>query len=218
MKAVIFDLDGTLIDSMRIWTQIDVDFLNRYGYVVPDWLESKVEGMSFTETAIFFKKSFDIPLDIEEIKAVWNEYAVEYYAHKIPLKEGALEFLEFLRQNKIKIGIATSNNRELVDIVLDSLKIRHYFDSIRTSCEVGKGKPNPDIYLKVAEDLEVSPNECLVFEDVPNGILGGHNAGMTAWAIKDIQKEIVIEKLKKEADKFIINYYDAIEIWKNNLI
>lgn len=208
IKAVIFDLDGTLVDSMWMWKDIDVEFLDRYQIKLPADLQHQIEGMSFSETAIYFKERFQLPEPLEEIKKVWNLMAKEKYKNQVPLKKGALEFLEFLKSRKIKTGIATSNSMELVKVIIEKYKLKKYFDSIRTSCEVEKGKPSPDIYLLVAKDLKVSPNECLVFEDVIQGIMAGKNAGMQVCAVSDIFSEQEIEKKRKLADYYIDSFHE----------
>lgn len=209
-KAVIFDLDGTLIDSMWMWKQIDIEYLQRFGYDLPEELQSEIEGMSFTETAIYFKNRFQLEDTIDVIKAEWNKMAYEKYSTSVPLKEGAKDFLIYLKSQGIKTGIATSNSRELVDVALKNLDIEDYFDSIRTSCEVEKGKPSPDIYLLVSKDIEVNPMDCLVFEDVIQGIMAGKNAGMTVCAIDDEFSKDVIEEKKEAADYFIHSYKELL--------
>jgi HAD superfamily hydrolase (TIGR01509 family) len=97
--------------------------------------------------------------------------AEDYYKWHIKLKSGAKEFLKLLYEKGIKIGIATSNSRELVDHMLANHGIRQYFSNIRTSCEVEKGKPHPDVYLKVSEDMGIAPAHCLVFEDTLSGVM-----------------------------------------------
>ncbi len=209
IKAVIFDLDGTLIDSMWLWKQIDIDYLGKHNLEFPHDLQSAIEGMSFTETALYFKETFQLPYTIEEIKREWNEMAWYKYTHEVPLKDGVGLFLDFLKMKNIKMGIATSNSRELVDLVVEKLGIKGYFHSIRTSCEVTKGKPSPDIYLLVANDLDVKAEECLVFEDVIHGIMAGINAGMKVCAVyDDFSKDVTDEKVRL-ADYFI-NSFDEI--------
>ena len=211
IDAVIFDLDGTLIDSMWVWEKIDTIFLNKLGYKVPKDMDKILEGKSFTETAVYFKEHFKLEMSIEAIKANWNQMAWEFYTQEVPLKVGAKDFLVWLKEKKMKIGIATSNSIELVEAVLNALNIRQYFSQIRTSCEVGRGKPFPDIYLKVAEDLKVAPDKCLIFEDIPNGLKAGKSAGMTAWGIFDNQTEEMQVEMKKIADHFVMDYYEVIK-------
>ena len=210
--AVIFDLDGTLIDSMWVWENVDKEFLGKRNIAVPVEMNKEIEGKSFTETAEYFKNRFELSMSIEEIKAEWNEMAWDFYTKKVLLKAGVKEFLEFLANNHIKMGIATSNNMFLVVAVLEALDIIKYFDQIRTSCEVGRGKPFPDIYLKVAEDLQVDPQQCLVFEDIPNGVRAGKNAGMLVWGIKDRQIQEVWNEVEQLADNVVTNYYDAMRL------
>ena len=207
--AVIFDLDGTLVDSMWVWTEIDRQFLGKRNIEVPTDMDKALEGMSFTETAQYFKERFNLEMSVEDIKAEWNECAWDFYTKQVPLKKGVREFLEILKAQNIKIGIATSNSVLLVEAVLKALDIQDYFQQIRTSCEVGRGKPFPDIYLKVADDLGAEPNRCLVFEDIPNGVRAGKNAGMTAWCIKDRQEDEVWEEAKALADQ-AVNDYDEV--------
>lgn len=208
IQAVIFDLDGTLVDSMWMWREIDIQYLGRYGIQLPETLQAEIEGMSFTETAVYFKETFHIPQTIEEIKQDWYEMAYEKYAHEVPLKAGALELLKFLYGKGIRTGIATSNGIRLVEAVMESNGLGKYIQVVRTACDVAKGKPAPDIYLKVAEDLGVDSENCLVFEDVPMGILAGKNAGMPVCAVEDSHSRNQIEEKRRFADYYINSFHD----------
>lgn len=210
IKAVIFDLDGTLVDSMWMWHSIDVEFLQNYGYSCPDDLHRMIEGMSFTETAVYFQKRFQLPLGIQEIKEIWTRMCIDKYRCEVPLKPGAGEFLEYLKKRGICCGIATSNGQEIVAAVLDSLKIRSYFQVVATSCEVKAGKPEPDIYLYVAEKLGVKPEDCLVFEDIPAGITAGKRAGMTVCGVEDEFSRPWKEEKLELADYYIDDYFDIL--------
>lgn len=210
-KAVIFDLDGTLVDSMWMWKAIDIEYLGKFGFDLPPTLQKDIEGMSFSETAVYFKKTFQIPDSLEVIKTDWNQMAYEKYTKEVSLKKGVKEFLEYCKENSIKLGIATSNSRELVDATLEALNIREYFDCVMTSCEVAKGKPAPDIYLAVAEKVGINPGECLVFEDIEMGILAGKNAGMEVCAVEDEFSMDQMELKKNLADYYIKDY---TEIWR----
>lgn len=210
VKAVIFDLDGTLVDSMWMWPDIDIGFLKDRGFLCPPELEKEVEGMSFSETAAHFKKRFGLKETEEEIKQIWMEMSIDKYRSQVPLKPGAGEFLDHLSDRNILMGIATSNGREMVDAVIDSLGIGKYFKVIATSCEVAEGKPSPDIYLKVAGELSVKPCECLVFEDVPAGILAGKRAGMKVCAIEDDFSRHMEAEKRELADYYIRDYFDIL--------
>ncbi len=210
-KAAIFDLDGTLVDSMWMWKAIDIEFLGRYGYGCPDDLQRAIEGMSFSETAAYFKERFSLPMELNEIKDIWIRMSIDKYRHEVPLKTGAKAFLNELKGRGFKLGIATSNGRDMVDAVLESLQIRPCFQVIATACEVAAGKPAPDIYLNVAERLKVAPEDCVVFEDVPAGIQAGKNAGMTVFAVEDaFSLEMKAEK-EQLADYYIRDYYELLD-------
>ncbi len=210
IKAVIFDLDGTLVDSMWMWRNIDIEYLGRFGIPLPETLQKDISGMSFSETAVYFKETFGIPDSLDEIKKTWNEMAFYKYTHEVPPKPGVLEFLKRLKALGIHTGIATSNSKELAEAVVESLNISGYMDEIHTSCEVAKGKPAPDIYLLVAKCLGVKPEECLVFEDIPEGILAGKRAGMKVCAVEDEFSLGMTEEKKKLAD-YYITHYDEVQ-------
>ncbi|HNU79567.1 MAG TPA: HAD family phosphatase [Bacillota bacterium] len=210
IKAVIFDVDGTLIDSMWIWKQVDIEFLGKRGIPLPERLQMEIEGMSYSETAVYFKERFNLPESLEEIKEEWRLMAEDYYKWHIQLKSGAKEFLKLLYDKGLTLGIATSNSRELVDCMLANHGIRKYFSNIRTSCEVEKGKPYPDVYLKVAEDMGIDPCRCLVFEDTLSGVMAAKSAGMRVFAMAD---EISLEskdKLIELAEGYIHSFNEVM--------
>lgn len=209
IKAVIFDLDGTMADSMWVWTEVDREYIEAYGLTVPEHFHEQMEGMSYTETAQYFLDTFpELNQTLEELKQEWLERVYEKYMNEVMLKDGLYEFLEELRRREIRMGIATSNARELVEGLLKARGIESFFGVVRTSCEVKAGKPAPDVYLSAAEELGVRPEECLVFEDVPNGILAGKNAGMTVCAVEDEFSKPQTAKKRELADYYIKNYDD----------
>lgn len=208
-KACLFDLDGTLVESMHIWKDIDIEFLGRFGYDLPPSLQREIEGRSFTETAHYFKGRFDIPLSIDEIMECWNQMAYQKYAEEIGFKRGAFEFVKALKQKGIYTAICTSNSRELVTAVGEHLGFLPYFDAVITSCEVGAGKPEPDIYLEAAKRVHTEPRHCLVFEDTLAGLTAGKRAGMRICAVEDsFTASLRLEKIAL-ADYYIEDY-DAL--------
>lgn len=210
IRAVIFDLDGTLVDSMWIWKKIDIEYLGRFQIPLPEDLQKEIEGMSFTETAHYFKKRFSLPQDIETIKADWNQMAWDKYSREVPLKPGVEAFIQECQGFGIRFGIATSNSRELVENVVAVHHLEHVFSCIITGCDVGRGKPAPDIYLRAAEQLGVEPEHCLVFEDIIPGILAGKAAGMQVCAVEDAYSGAVREEKIKLADYYIRDYWELV--------
>ena len=101
-KAVLFDLDGTLVDSLWVWKQIDLDFLGERGLETPKELQGIVEGMSFTEVAVYFKERFQLKESVEEIKKIWQDMAMERYCHSIQTKPGVKPFLQYLKEDVYK--------------------------------------------------------------------------------------------------------------------
>lgn len=205
-KALIFDLDGSLADSMWMWKQIDIEYLARFDLENPSDLQPAIEGMSFTEVAVYFKERFHIDRSIEEIKADWIEMAWEKYRDDVTLKPGALSLLDHCKEHGIKLGIGTSNSRELVEMFLDKRGVRSYFDCIMTACDVAKGKPAPDIYLKVAQELQVEPKDCLVFEDLVLGITAAKDAGMEVCAVEDDYSIYQRDEKMRSADYYINDF------------
>jgi len=206
-KAVIFDLDGTLIDSMGIWLQVDREYLEKRNITVPnDLFQDVPEGNSYKEICQYFKDKFDLPDTIEEIGKEWQEMVEEHYKNDISLKPGAKDLIEFLHSQNIKLGIGTSNSKHLAETVLKANGVLYYFESIVAGCEDIKGKPFPDIFLKVARELQVEPQDCLVIEDTLHGVRAAHNGNMTAFAIFDNHETHEVEKLKEEAEFYAQNF------------
>lgn len=210
IKAVLFDLDGTLVDSMWVWRDIDIAYLGKFGLSLPKSLQAEIEGKSFSETAVYIKEKFNIPDSLEEMKAEWNRMAWDKYTHEVPLKQGVREFLDYCKTHGIRLGIATSNSRELVDNIIKVHGLSDYFTGVVTGCEVERGKPSPDVYLEAARRCGVSPSFCLVFEDIVPGIMAGRAAGMKVCAVED-EYSLQQEKEKRRmADYYIKNYYEIV--------
>ncbi|MDO4322054.1 MAG: HAD family phosphatase [Lachnospiraceae bacterium] len=209
-KAVIFDLDGTLMDSMWLWADIDIEYLGRYGHELPRDLQTEIEGMGFTETALYFKERFHLPDSIEEIKREWNRMAYDKYARAVRPKPGAASFLRHIRSRGIKTGIASSNSRELIAACLASNGMKDCFDCVTISCDVARGKPAPDVYLSAASSLGVEPESCLVFEDVPMGIRAGRSAGMQVCAVEDRHSMDQRQEIRRLADYYIRSYDEIL--------
>jgi HAD superfamily hydrolase (TIGR01509 family) len=203
-------VDGTLVDSMWIWKQVDIDFLKRRKTELPIDLQKDIEGLSYTSTAEYFKERFKLPETVEEIKEEWRVMADDFYNNIIPLKAGVKELLQIIREHNLKIGIATSNSRELVETMIKKHEIGKYFDSIRTSCEVPRSKPFPDVYLQAAKDLDVMPENCLVFEDTVAGATAAKAAGMKVVVIYDELSAESRSHLEQLSELYIMDFHEFI--------
>ncbi len=204
--AVIFDLDGTLADSMGIWRDIDLEFLDKFNIAMPENLQSEIEGYSFYQTAVYFKDTFKLEWSLEEIMDCWNHMAYEHYSKMIKFKPGVIDFLKLLKEHNIRTGIATSNSRSLTEAFLEANNANDYFDVIVTAKEVTLGKPAPDIYLHAAKSLNVDSSRCLVFEDLPAGITAGNRAGMTTCAVEDTYSIPLRDEKQKLSDMYLDDY------------
>jgi len=206
IKAAIFDLDGTLIDSMWVWDKIDENYFRCRNITIPKNLKSQIEHLSFDETAAYFKRNFGILDTIDEIKNEWNDFAYNQYLNHIKLKPGVVEFLTLLKTMNIKIGLATSNSKSLLEVVLKSNEIYHYFDSITLTDEVSRGKNFPDVYLLAAKKLGVLPGQCIVFEDILPAVKGAKAAGMKVVGVSDDSSIDQREDIINNSDMYIRGY------------
>lgn len=202
-KAAIFDLDGTLIDSMNVWSDIDKEFFASHNLVFDPEYQKNIGHKGLREIAIYTKERYKLTESIDEIISIWMSMAREHYSSKIPLKEGAVPFLEFLESKNIKMAIATSNSLELTDLVLTHHDIKKYFSKIVTVNELKTNKESPDIYLSISNFFSLKPSECVVFEDLIVGIETAKKAGFKAIAVKDAASIDNIDALNKKADLVI---------------
>ncbi len=210
-QAVLFDLDGTIVDSMWIWKQIDIDYFERCGMKLPENYQKEIEGLSFYETAVYTQNKYIPNVSVEDMMDAWNEMAYEHYANKVLPKENIDIFLAKLKERNIRLGIATSNSRKLCCATLENNGLLGYFDSIITGEDCTAGKPAPDVYLMSAKELGAVPSKCIVFEDICNGIYAGNSAGMVTVAVHDDYSAYQWEEKCKLADYSIMSYKEITD-------
>ncbi|MEI3338013.1 MAG: HAD family phosphatase [Clostridium sp.] len=208
IKAVLFDMDGVIFDTEREYLKEWEVIFKKYGYKMKKEIYISVMGRGRKKVKEIFKEKFgeDLPIDkmyIEKDKML--KEAVEN--NKVPLKEGALELLEFLKENGYKIALATSAKRERVKIQVRHAKIENIFDAIVCSEDITNLKPDPEIFLKAAEKVCVNPENCIVIEDSEAGIKAAFNAKMMGFHIEDLKK--ADESILKYSYK---NFKNLIEI------
>lgn len=181
IRGLIFDFDGTMIDSLHLWRELDRDYLRKHGLEVPTDLQKQIEGMGFIDCARYFQTRFKLDDSPEIIMEEWRRMIDEKYM-QTPLKS---DVLDFIKRIDLPIAIATSSDRVRVLKVLRKHGLHNRIQAIATSDEVGFSKPNPAVFLKAAQELDVPAANCLVFEDTYAGVLGTKHAGMIAIAVFD---------------------------------
>lgn len=203
MIGVIFDMDGTLLDTQRIyidaWNIVGNEFgIANMGRLMPD-----VCGMSEHNWKAYLRNRFPT-LDIEPFHTKVKDYIAAY--GEVRFKAGAEQLLDFLKEKNIKIAIASGSGRELIEYCMNKLGALERFDVVVGGGDVKNGKPAPDIFLLAAEKLGIAPEDCFVMEDSKNGLLAAHRAGIRAIGIPDIvsfdeeTKEIMFAELETLAD------------------
>lgn len=213
IKGVIFDLDGTLVDSMWVWSKIDTELIQTLNLgITPQELMKDVAHYSFNETARYFKDTYGLRESVEEIQDIWIRAAENQYARNVPLKAGAREFLQQLKDQGVKLAIATSNTRHLLSVCLQANDIHHFFDALVTTDDTAaKSKSQPDVYLLAAESIGISPSDIVVFEDVPHAMKGARLAGMRVVAVDDIHTNLTTEEAGQLADLFIKDFTSLLK-------
>ncbi|MGN0255569.1 MAG: HAD family hydrolase [Chordicoccus sp.] len=209
-SAAIFDMDGTLVDSMSMWSDIDREYLEKYGIPMPPDLQKAIDPLTWEECELYFRDVLGIKKEPAEIGREWLDMALQKYEHEVALKPGVKEILAYLKGNGTAIGVASSSSRAMIEGALGAHDILRYFDAIVSCDEAGAGKPDPACYLAAAEKLGKKPASCVVFEDLPNGIRAGLRAGMTVIAVDDAYSRPMEEEKKRLADGYIRDFRELI--------
>ena len=201
LRAVIFDLDGVLADSEPWWNEIDAQLLREYGTDYHGEYHREVLGVSYRLAVEFYKEKFNISMSTEEMMKRRGEIAAEFFANRVDLFPSAKTVLKELRRMNppLRLGLATSSVSASARPFLDRHQITEFFDLIITGDEIERGKPKPAIYLRAAEKLGVSANECLVIEDSLSGIAAAKAANMRVAAIPD-RRFVDPREYEEEAD------------------
>jgi HAD superfamily hydrolase (TIGR01509 family) len=197
--AVTFDLDGVLADSEPWWNQIDAKLLAEHGVSYRGEYHRNVLGVSYRLAVEFYKNAFHICASVEELMRRRGEIATDFFANRVGLFPSAKPTLEQLREMKLHLALATSSVSASARPFLERTGIRSMFGVVVTGDEVQRGKPHPDIYLRTAKQLGISPEACLVIEDALAGVAAAKAANMRVAAIPDT-RFVDPRKYEKEAD------------------
>jgi len=182
VQAVVFDLDGVLVDSEQLWDEVREQLARERGGRWHERAQADMMGMSSTEWSRYMHDVIGLAESPEEINAEVVRRLLVRYRELLPLLPGAVEAVERLAE-RWPLGLASSSNREVIDAVLELAGIAGYFRATVSSEEVEHGKPAPDVYLEAARRLGVDPSRCAAIEDSRNGIRSARAAGMRVIAI-----------------------------------
>lgn len=203
MKAAIFDMDGTLLDSMNVWKGLGDEYLRSLGIKAPKNLADTIRSMSFLQTAQYFKKEFGVAVSEQEMIDIWNQTAMDRYKQTAKKKAHVTKYLEQYENLGMKMCVATATDKNIAETVLKKLGLDGYFEFILTEQEVGIGKHEPDIFIEAANRLGVKVEECIVFEDAYHAIKSAKQAGFNVYAIEDEESKKHKEEILKICDKYI---------------
>ena len=206
MKAYIFDLDGTLLDSMGVWADVDIAFLKKRGIDVPEDYADKITSMGFKEVAEYTIERFNLPDSVDNLLEEWVNLAKDAYSKSVLMKPNSKEYIKKLRDIGVKLAVATSNMPGLYEIALRKHGIYDWFDIICNSGDIGCGKSQPDIFLYIADKLNILPKDCIVFEDILVAIKSAKSIGMTVYGVFDKTSESDWEEIKNTADGVIYDF------------
>lgn len=217
-KGGIFDLDGTLLDSVGMWAKIDHDFLGKRGFEVPDDYIISIGHLKFHEIAEYTIERFGLTETPEEVIAEWREMARTEYKENVVLKPGAREYLLALKARGIKLAVATALEQELYEIALKRNEIYDLFDAFTNIYEINGQKGTPDVYVKAAEKMGLTVDECVVFEDIIIGAKGAKAAesempgrdGFTVVGVYNKESRKNAPQLLEICDYFIHDFKDLI--------
>ena len=178
IKAVIFDMDGVLVNTKKIWSKVDKEFLKKREITYNDEYKSQVTGRDQKDVAKFYKSIFRLKDSVNLIIRERNKIAYKHYKNELQLMPYAFNTIKILHQAGFKLALASNASVKLINAVLKKFNLKKYF-LIKMSGEfLKRGKPDPDIYLRTAKQLKIKPENCLVIEDSPNGVRSAKRAGM----------------------------------------
>ncbi len=212
LQSAIFDMDGTLLDSMHIWNEVGINILRRMGYEPePDMVE-KVMVMTLRESAEYYKTTYQMPQTIEEITELILAEVENFYTNEVQARPGVKKVLSLLKMDGVWMYVATNTDRRLVEAALKHAGIRDYFRGILTCGEVGAGKKDsPEIYERCLTRLQSHKRDTVVFEDAIHAIRTAKAAGFRVCGVYDPSAEADQEEIKALSDYYIRSFEEFFE-------
>jgi len=219
ITGAIFDLDGTILDSMEIWSKAAELFLESLGIKAKPGLQEDLYAMTLDEAYVYLQKEYALSLSCQQIGEGIIDVLKDTYTNKIKPKENVHQFLEFLNNNNIPCVILTSSDRNMFTDCLKNNTLTGFFKSIFTSSELKMSKSKPEIYKYAADSLNSKPENTLVFEDALFAIKTAHDAGFYTIGIYDAFSHTAsdIAEAKKNCDFFAMNFEETLNHLKKDI-
>ena len=214
IKAVIFDMDGTLIDSTSLWHDIDKAFFAKRGMEIPSDYAQKIVHLGLSEAAKLTKELYGIKESEQEIMDEWHQMSIDMYRYDVALKEGALELLELFKKNNIPMAIATANDDKLYMPCIERLGIGKYFTAIADVNSAKEGKQSAKIYLDLAKKLGFKPQNTLVLEDMPTCVKTVFKSGFITVAVYDKASKGYEKEKRDNSHLYINSFFELMELIK----
>ena len=209
IKAVIFDMDGTLIDSTGIWHEIDINFFAKRNMELPSDYAQHIVHLGLKQAAVYTKETYHLSESIQDIMDEWHNMSIDMYRYNVPLKSHALELLKLFKENNIKMAIATANDEPLYRPCIERLGIGEYFDEIADVNTAKEGKQSAKIYLDLAKKMGAEPQNTLVLEDMPTCVKTANKSGFITVAVYDNASK-AYDKEKKDNSLLFINDFGEL--------
>ena len=209
-EAAIFDLDGTLIDSMWIWEKIIFKFLDNHSCKYDMNIAEEIAYMTFELSSAYIKKLYSLPQSCEEIMSEWISMSEDYYKSVLKPKKGAKEYLELLKSQGVRTALATACPRYLCESVLKSNDMEKYFEFIVYAEDVGKSKEEPDVYIETLHRLNLTADKCMLYEDILVALHTAHSIGLKVTIVEDTTSIEDKEELMLESDFYIKDFTELL--------
>ena len=211
IKAVIFDMDGTLIDSTGIWHEIDINFFAKRNMELPSDYAQHIVHLGLKQAAIYTKETYHLNESVQDIMDEWHNMSIDMYRYNVPLKTHALELLKLFKENNIKMAIATANDEPLYRPCIERLGIGEYFDEIADVNTAKEGKQSAKIYLDLAKKMGAEPQNTLVLEDMPTCVKTANKSGFITVAVYDDASKNYDDEKKANSILFIKDFKELID-------
>lgn len=204
IKLFLFDLDGTILDSLKIWNDIDLLFFKNHNLIMGEDYHIAIAPLTLEETATYTKNTYKLDINEEQIMKEWSDLAIKEYSENVNLKKGVKEFLDYLKNKNVHLAIATSCNEEMFKPCLERYGIVSYFEHFYTSQNLKINKSNANFFKEILNEYKIEPDQILFFEDSLASMKCAKSLGFNVVAVMD-------KKWEKQKEEIIASSDDQIE-------